>query len=152
MFKKFFKDLLSNKNNHPMQITLTWKNVELSSKQKDYIEQKIRSLSKFFNNITSARIEVGLETKKHNKGKIYYAHVNLNVPGKVLRVEELEPSIEKAIDKAKDDLQVEIKKYKARFDKKGKNSIKNISSDMSSESLYYEQDINQDFSENSSDF
>lgn len=122
-----------------MKFTLHSKNVELTEKQKSYIEEKIQSLEKFFNNITDARVEIGQEGH-HKKGDIYYAHVNLNVPGKTLRVEEMEPKIEKAIDKAKDDLQRELKKYKAKFDKKHNSSIR--TTDLSSEAMYHEADMN----------
>lgn len=102
-----------------MNIVLKTKNIEITDSQREYIENKISSLDKFFNNIISARIDVGMESNHHHSGDIYYAHVNLVVPDKTLRVEENEPSIEKAIDKAKDDLQREIKTYKARYNKKG---------------------------------
>ena len=150
MLKQVFKNFFKNKQTS-MNVTLSWKNIDLTSKQKQYIEEKIRSLSKFFNNITRARIDVGVESTKHNKGKIFYAHVNLHVPGKVLRVEELEPSVEKAIDKAKDDLQIELKKYKARFNKKGSESIKNLGEDLSGQAMYYEADMNQGFNNDSGD-
>jgi len=109
-----------------MNIALKATNVELTPKQKEYIESKVQSLEKFFNNITGARVDVGLETTKHNSGDIYYAHVNLNVPGKTLRVEEQEPTIEKAIDKAKDDLQRELKRYKSKYNNKHGESIRTM--------------------------
>lgn len=122
-----------------MKFTLHSKNVELTSKQKEYIEEKVTSLSKFFNHITDARVEIG-QIGHQKKGDIYYAHVNLTVPGKTLRVEEQEPRIEKAIDKAKDDLQRELKRYKSKFDKKHRTSIK--SPDLMSEAMHHEADMN----------
>lgn len=134
--KKMFKKLMTP---NTMNISLKWNNVELTSKQKEYITDKIESLSKFFDNITQARIDVGMTSTHHQKGKIYYAHVNLSVPGKTLRVEENEPTIEKAIDKAKDDLQRQLKDYKAKYDKKGSKSIR--STDLQAEAMYHEADM-----------
>lgn len=131
-----FKKLMSRQT---MNISLQWNNVELTDKQKEYINSKIESLSKFFDNIIAARIDVGMENNHHQKGKVYYAHVNLQVPGKTLRVEENEPTIEKAIDKAKDDLQRQLKDYKSKYDKKGSPSVR--STDLHNEAMYFEQDM-----------
>lgn len=112
-----------------MNITVQSKNIVLSEKQKQYVDEKIRGLSKFFDGIINARIDVGLENKHHQNGEIYFAHVNIDVPGKTLRVEELEPTLEKAINKAKDDLGRQIKSYKSRFDKSENHSIRSMNSD-----------------------
>lgn len=109
-----------------MKITITSRNIDMTEKLEDYATQKIESLGKFFNNIISARIDLGKESTNHISGKIFYANVNLAVPGKTLRAEETEKSLEKAIDKAKDDLQRELKKYKAKFDKKNNESIRTM--------------------------
>jgi len=54
-----------------------------------------------------------------NSGQIYRAEVNLEVPGKLLRVEKIEKELFKAIDKVKDHLEIIIKKYREkRIDKK----------------------------------
>jgi putative sigma-54 modulation protein len=109
-----------------MQITIKAKNIDLTEKIKDYAEEKISSLEKFFDNIITARIEVGMESKHHLSGKIYYTTVNLNVPGNTLRVEKHAKSLEKSIDKVKDHLQRELKRYKSKFDTKGNESIREM--------------------------
>lgn len=112
-----------------MQITIKGKNIELTPKIKEYAKEKISSLEKFFDNIITARIEVGMESKHHVSGKIYYTIVNLNVPGTTLRVEKNAKSLNKSIDKVKDHLQRELKRYKSKFDTKGNESIREMELD-----------------------
>lgn len=121
-----------------MNISITGRNLELTNDIKEYTHEKIGGLTKFFDGITQARVELGKESHQQ-KGDVYYAHVTLSVPGKTLRVEESEPRIQKAIDKAKDDLQSELKKYKGKLNKKAEKLVKTMEvsqSKLSSEADY----------------
>ncbi|RMD58884.1 ribosome-associated translation inhibitor RaiA [Candidatus Parcubacteria bacterium] len=78
-----------------------------------YVQQKMDMLEKYLGDIQvlNCDVELAVETH-HRKGKIYRAEVNLELPGKLLRVEKNEKNLNKAIDKVKDHLVVMIKKYK----------------------------------------
>ncbi|OGZ34016.1 MAG: ribosomal subunit interface protein [Candidatus Portnoybacteria bacterium RIFCSPLOWO2_12_FULL_39_9] len=99
-----------------MKIIIKATKIKLSPALYDYIEKKIGGLEKFLKNIdkeaTEARVEIGKPSQHHQKGDIYYAEVNLSWPGKILRVEASEWDLRAAVDKVKDELQREIKKYK----------------------------------------
>lgn len=59
-------------------------------------------------------VEIGKTTKHHQKGKIWLTEVNLSLPGKktVLRADAITESLEASLNKVKDRLFREIKKYK----------------------------------------
>lgn len=79
-------------------------NMELTETIKDYINQKIGGLEKFWDKIIDADVEVGLINKHHQSGDIYRCEVNMRVPGETLRVTKTEKNLYKAIDKVKDHL------------------------------------------------
>ncbi len=107
-----------------MKVNIKAKNLTLTPEIKDYIQKKMDMLDRRFTNIKviNADFEVGLTTRHHNKGEIYRAEVNIEVPGELLRVEKTEKILFKAIDKVKDHLTRSIKRYKE------KRMIKNIKS------------------------
>ncbi|MFA6426906.1 MAG: ribosome-associated translation inhibitor RaiA [Candidatus Magasanikbacteria bacterium] len=107
-----------------MLITVRGTGIDLTDAIKDYAEEKISSLTKFFDNITNADIDVGMLSHHHNKGKIYYAEVNVNVPGKMIRVVKESETLYKAIDKVKDHLKVELEKMKEKMRSKDKKELR----------------------------
>ncbi|OGY42206.1 MAG: ribosomal subunit interface protein [Candidatus Buchananbacteria bacterium RBG_13_39_9] len=99
-----------------MQIDIKGTNLELTDALKDYVNDKIGSLDKFFDEILEARVDIGLTTKHHQKGKIFRAEVNLEVPQKhVIRAEAEREDLYMAINEVKDDLQRQIKKMKEKM-------------------------------------
>jgi ribosomal subunit interface protein len=98
-----------------MQVTIQCSGMDTTNSIKQYAKEKIASLDKFFDNIQSADIDVGMHSTHHQKGKVYYAVVNLNVPGKVVRCEKEAEDLYKAIDKVKDHLKVELQKMKEKM-------------------------------------
>lgn len=112
-----------------MQINIKTNKFVLDSKSKDYVTEKINMLEKYLGDtqVLNCDVEVGLTTGGQNTGKIFYAEVNLEVPGELIRVKKVEKDILKAIDKTKDHLARSIKRYKEKkVDKKrqnGKNEL-----------------------------
>ena len=97
-----------------MQIKIQGTGIELTEAIKAYVEEKALTLVKFYDQIISADIDVGMESHHHNKGQIYYAEFNLSVPGSLIRVRKNEADLYKAIDKVKDHLKVELQKMKEK--------------------------------------
>lgn len=100
-----------------MKVTIRTTNLNLTPEIKRAIDEKIATLDKFILHINApieAFVEVAIETRRHKQGKIYYAEVNIRVPGKIIRSEAREENIYKAINTVKDELQVLLKKYKER--------------------------------------
>lgn len=107
-----------------MTINLRGTGMELTPAIRDYVEQKMSMLDKYFDNIIIANIDVGLRSNHHQKGDIYYAEVNLNVPGHLIRVVKEERDLYKAIDKVKDHLKMELEKMKEKMRRKDKKVLR----------------------------
>ncbi len=124
-----------------MQINIKATNLELTPAIRQYIEIKIGSLEHFLKRFESkpphqtrigaegaknnksalwcggkSEIEVFVEiartTKHHYKGDVFYAEATFSIGKKVLRAEHSDWNIRVTIDRVKDKLQQEIKKYK----------------------------------------
>lgn len=112
-----------------MQINIKATNLELTPAIRQYIEIKIGSLEHFLRRFVGVRPCVGLKrfeskseievfveiartTKHHYKGDVFYAEATFSIGKKVLRAEHSDWNIRVTIDKVKDKLQQEIKKYK----------------------------------------
>jgi len=76
------------------------------------VKDKVAGLEHYYSNIIKADIEIGMTTHHHQKGDIYRAEVNLDVPGKVLRAEAETDDITKSINEVYDKLKRELIKYK----------------------------------------
>jgi putative sigma-54 modulation protein len=99
-----------------MKVKIKATNLELTEAIKNYIEVKMQMLDKYFGDIKPliCEVEVELITNHHLKGEIFRAEINLELPGKLLRVEKTEKDLYKAIDKVKDHLGIMITKYKEK--------------------------------------
>lgn len=104
-----------------MNINIKATSIELTPEIKNYVQEKMDMLEKYLGSIKviGAKFEVEMTTRHHNKGKIFRAEANIEVPGDLLRVEKTEKDLFKAIDKVKDHLKRSIRRYKQkRIDKK----------------------------------
>ncbi|MDD4358613.1 MAG: ribosome-associated translation inhibitor RaiA [Candidatus Pacebacteria bacterium] len=97
-----------------MDINIKTKNITLNSALQEFIDDKIGSLDKFLNGIEPAIVEVDISrtTNHHNKGDVFRAEVQIEVPGKLLRSESTKEDLRVAIVDVKNELQTQIKKYK----------------------------------------
>jgi putative sigma-54 modulation protein len=110
-----------------MKITIKATNLNLTPEIKKAIEEKIGTLDKFILHIgtpVEAFVEVAIETRHHQKGKIYYAEATIKVPGEIIRSEAREENIYKAINTVKDELRALLKKHKERQNEKKHDKIK----------------------------
>ncbi len=107
-----------------MTINIHGTGLEVTPAMRAYAEEKIGGLTKFFENIQQANIDMGMRSNHHNKGDIYYAEVNIDVPGHIIRVEKEEADLYKAIDKVKDHLKVELEKVKEKMRRRDKTELR----------------------------
>lgn len=100
-----------------MQINLKATKISLTPEIKDYVQKKMDMLEKYLGEIkvTNCHFEVEQITKHHQKGEIFRAEANLEIPGKLLRIEKTEDEIFKAIDEVKDHLAEIIKERKEKM-------------------------------------
>lgn len=83
----------------------------------DYVEKKIGSLAKFIKHweekgVVEAQVELARRTLHHQKGEVMKAEVNLHLPGRMLRAKWTGEDIRIGIDRVRDMLQNDIRKYK----------------------------------------
>jgi len=101
-----------------MKINIKATNLDLTPEIREYLEEKIGSLSRFLKKFeTKSEIEIFIEiaqTTKHRQGNILYAEATIPLGKKILRAEHFSNDIKIAINKVKDELQREIKEYKEK--------------------------------------
>ncbi len=97
-----------------MKVSIKATNFKLTPPIEDYVLEKINSLDKFERGIIEALVEIGKTTEHHKQGPFFRAEADLVVPGKILRAEAEEKDLYLAIVRVKDELQIELKKYKER--------------------------------------
>jgi len=105
-----------------MRTIITAKNLELTPAIQKFVESKFDVLKKFINilkredeigkTLAEVFVEVEKETKHHNKGEIFLAKARVSLPGRSLMVSSNADDLYKAIVSAKDELKIEIEKYK----------------------------------------
>ena len=112
------------KNKTSMKIQIKTKNLELTEPMRAFIIQKVSTLEKFLGGFEKdqdvlVEVEIARPSQHHNKGNVYYAEINMALPSKkLLRAEETDFNIRVAVNKVKDKLRREIRKYKTALDKK----------------------------------
>ncbi|MFA5047766.1 MAG: ribosome-associated translation inhibitor RaiA [Patescibacteria group bacterium] len=97
-----------------MQINIKATKAKLTPVAQEIINEEINSLAKYCDCIIKAEVEVGVTTFHHQKGDIYRAEVNLEVPGKILRAEAETDDITKSMNEVKDKLKIELVRYKEK--------------------------------------
>ena len=96
-----------------MKLTIYSKNISLDKPLEIFINDKIGSLEKFIDGqAVEAKVEIGLPSKHHRSGPVYYAEVNLKVGGKLIRATCQHEDLRNAIVDVKTELQKQIKKFK----------------------------------------
>ena len=107
-----------------MTTTIQASGIDMTDALRQYAEEKIGTLEKFFPGIVKIDIDMGMDSQHHQKGKVYYAEVNVSIPGKVVRVMKEAEDLYKAIDKVKDHLKVELQKMKEKMRDKDKKELR----------------------------
>ena len=107
-----------------MVINIHATGIELTEALKKYVEEKMTGLEKFFSNIQTMDIDIGLRNHHHQKGEIYYAECNVGIPNKLVRVEKDAVDLYKAIDKVRDHLKVELQDAKGKLRVKDRNKVR----------------------------
>ena len=119
-----------------MKINIKGTNLELTPAITQYIEDKIGSLDRYAENmekdgdpalgheIVEAFVEIGRTTKHHRQGDIYKAEVNLKIGGQIIRTEKEDWDIRVAVDAVKEDLKIELEKFKGKRNTKYKQGAR----------------------------
>lgn len=100
-----------------MKIDIKASQLDLSPALREYVEEKIGSLDKFMKRWETegeinVHVEVDRTTHHHHKGEVFRAVADVELPKKMIRVEEYHADLRAAIDTVKDVLKRELVKYK----------------------------------------
>ncbi len=103
-----------------MELNIIGKNLDLTPSIKAFAEKKLLPLAKFLKRFeeegsVSVRLELARITQHHRRGNVFWAAADLKLPGKLLRAETEAGDARAAIDGIKDELRIEIEKYKTKF-------------------------------------
>ena len=100
-----------------MQVDIYAKNLELNAPLRAFIEEKMNDVEHLLGRVgeVHAKVEVGVPSHHHTKGPIFYAEVNLTIAGShLLRAQATNYDLHAAVVDVKDELKVQIKKFKDR--------------------------------------
>lgn len=96
-----------------MNITINNVGFSADVKLREFIQNRIEKLEKYFNRITKSDVYLKLENSGQVRDKI--VEVTLSVPGKVLVSKSEDKTFEAAIDDCASSLQRQLKKYKEKL-------------------------------------
>jgi len=110
-----------------MQIIIKTKNLKLTDDLKNLIQNKISRLKKFISifkeesskekkgkMLSEVFFEIEKETRHHKKGNIFRAEAVMRLPGRKLVAKTHNDDLKKTVVAVKDELEREIRKYKAQ--------------------------------------
>ncbi|MSU54456.1 MAG: ribosome-associated translation inhibitor RaiA [Candidatus Staskawiczbacteria bacterium] len=98
-----------------MNIIIKAKNFELTEYLEKFTNDKVGKLEKFLaGKVQEICIEIEKETNHHKKGDLFIASIQIDLPGKSLMAKAHGEDLLAAIIDAKDEMEIEIKKYKTK--------------------------------------
>lgn len=85
-------------------------NVDMTEAMNTYATEKVMSLERVAQRFEpcDATIEMGKTSEHHNKGDVFFAEINLSIPGNLLRARAVTDDLYAAIDQAKDDIKRQL--------------------------------------------
>lgn len=99
-----------------MNIQISGSNIDLTEAIKQYVTEKIKSLQKYYPDMISAKIDLGMTTKHHNKGsELFEAKVMIHVSGSDFRAVATEGDLYAAIDNVQNELKRELRQHKEKI-------------------------------------
>ena len=109
-----------------MKYILQGTNISISGSIELLVASKIKALDRFVSRFDpaaiEARIEVGKPSRHHHTGMVFYAEINLKIPGKLLRAEATHLDLSLAVSEAFKEMERQVKDYKEKMITKNKNS------------------------------
>jgi ribosomal subunit interface protein len=103
-----------------MDVILKSRNGKVSERQRTYIQEKIGKLTRYADQIQSAKVEVATE-QRENQGEIHRVQVTLvGEHGIILRADQHAPDIFAATDQAQNVLKRQIERFKEKHWRRGR--------------------------------
>jgi putative sigma-54 modulation protein len=101
-----------------MQVTVTGRNIELTSALKDYLIEKLQRAQKHFDHRLDCTALLSV-AKNPSIAKSQKAEITIKVNGNVIRGEESTENMYASIDLVADKIERQLRKYKTRHSAKG---------------------------------
>lgn len=100
-------------------------NTSISDSIQALVDGKIKTLERFVSRFdpqaVEARIEVGKPSQHHHTGLVFYAEINLKIPGRLLRAEAIHLDLVYAVNEAFKEIERQVKDYKDKIITKNKS-------------------------------
>ncbi len=98
-----------------MNIIIKTKNLQLNDSLEKFIHEKIGKLEKFLHaDNQEVFVEIEKESQHHKKGEVFCAEAIITLPGKKIIAKATSDDLGKAVTEVKEELEIEIKKYKLK--------------------------------------
>ena len=92
-------------------------NLEITQPIREYVENKVSKLEKYFADSLEANVYANAKVYKNNKKKI---EITVPLKGVTLRAEETNEDLYAAVDLVVDKLERQMRKYKTKINRKGR--------------------------------
>jgi len=103
-----------------MKVVIKSRNGRVSENQRTFIEQKLHKLERYLDGIGDVTVDLN-KAQLRGVGEVHIAQVTLHTPqGTILRAEERDADLFKAVDALHDALQRQVTRYKDRHYRRGK--------------------------------
>lgn len=99
-----------------MAINVRGKNLDITPALKDYVEKRVKKVTKYFDKTGDISVILRVEKGRHQ------VEVNVPVDGILLRGEESTPDMYASIDQVMDKLEKQIEKHKTKLEKRFRGS------------------------------
>ncbi|MDO4280906.1 MAG: ribosome-associated translation inhibitor RaiA [Peptococcaceae bacterium] len=99
-----------------MNITIKGRNIEITGALKDYVEKRFSKLEKYFYNEMQGTVTLIVEKDDHR------AEATIPLGRYILRAEESSDDMYASIDAICDKIERQVRKYKTRMNRKGKQA------------------------------
>jgi len=110
-----------------MKINIKTTNISLDEPLRIWVEKKLGEMDRFLGSFGSDGlddpkhkekvelwVDIGRTSQHHQKGDVFRAEVQMHLPNKSLRAEAIHEDLRVAINIVKEELEIEVKKYKGR--------------------------------------
>ena len=103
-----------------MEIQIKSRNGKVSERQRTYIEEKLHKLERYLDGIGVVLVDLA-KTQQRGVGDVHITQITLHMPqGTILRAEERDPDLLKAVDSLHDSLQRQLTRFKDKHYRRGK--------------------------------
>ena len=117
-----------------MKISIRGKNLEVSNALRNYVEDKISKIEKYFNDaFIEAQVALSVERERH------VVEVTITVDGLLLRGEESSPDMYSSIDGVIEKLERQVHKHKTKISRKIREKKKEFKLDLIAPELNVEE-------------